>query len=198
MREYLLIFAAVFGLNIIPFFAPATWTVLTFITVRYGIPLLPLALVGAVAATFGRLALAKLSRIIVREKFLKAKTKKNIDDIKLHLERRKGLTFGLFLFYAFSPLPSNQLFIAYGLTNMPIIRIALPFFLGRVVSYTALSYSVSKAALHIFPNSLTRAFGGYFLIVQLLTILTVYLFTKVKWHELFTKKKVEVSPLNLK
>lgn len=192
MNVYLVIFAAVLGLNVIPFFAPATWTVLTFITIRYNIPLLPLALVGAVAATLGRLTLAKLSRVIVREKFLSEKTKKNIDEIKIHLEKRKALTFGLFLFYAFSPLPSNQLFIAYGLTNMSIFRVALPFFLGRIVSYTVLSFSVSKAALYFFPDSLTRAFGGYFLIVQVLTIFSVYIFTKIKWHELFAKRKVEI------
>ena len=45
------------------------------------------------------------------------------------------ITFGTFLGYSISPLPSNYLFIAYGLTSLPIAFVALPFFVGRLVSY---------------------------------------------------------------
>jgi hypothetical protein len=33
-------------------------------------------------------------------------------------------------------LPSNYLFIAYGLTSLPIAFLLIPFFVGRLVSYT--------------------------------------------------------------
>src|SRR6266568_2543577 len=111
---YIIVFAIIFLLNVIPFFAPATWTVLSFIAVRYNyFSILELALVGAIAATCGRVVLAYLARIIVRQNFLSEKMKKNIDDLKRHLEKRTKLTFGIFLAYALTPLPSNQLFIAY-------------------------------------------------------------------------------------
>ena len=45
------------------------------------------------------------------------------------------MTFGTVLGYSISPLPSNYLFIAYGLTSLPIALLALPFFVGRFVSY---------------------------------------------------------------
>ena len=94
-----------------------------------------LALIGAVGATLGRLSLAKLSHFLLREKLLSETHRANIDVIKERLEKRTAFTFGVFLFYAFSPLPSNFLFIAYGLTGLPLLRVALPFFIGRAISY---------------------------------------------------------------
>ena len=71
----------------------------------------------------------------MRKKLLSDAHRANIDVTKNHLEARTTLTAGLFLFYAFSPLPSNFLFIAYGLTGLPLLRVALPFFVGRLASY---------------------------------------------------------------
>lgn len=140
MLIYAIVALIVFAVNIIPFFMPATWTVLVFIAIRYHVSLLPMVIVGATSAMVGRIILAKLSRMIVRQRFLSEKTRNNIDDIKNHLEKRRGLTFSIFLFYAFSPLPSNQLFIAYGLTNMGLKLVAIPFFLGRILSYFILTF----------------------------------------------------------
>lgn len=190
-NTYAIIGIIIFGINIIPFFMPATWTIISFIAVRYGISLWALAVLGAVSATLGRFCLAKLSRIIVRGRFLSEKTRRNIDDIKNHLEKRRGLTFSIFLFYAFSPFPSNQLFIAYGLTNMPLGLVTIPFFLGRLVSYFTLAFLAVTASKTIFPHSLGFVFTSYFLAVQAITVVAVYLFTKINWHKLFTEKKLE-------
>jgi membrane protein YqaA with SNARE-associated domain len=132
-----LLFGLIFGLNLIPVFAPPTWMALAFIGFEFpDTNAVLLALVAAVAATLGRLTLARLSHWLLREKLLSEVHRANIDIIKEHIEKRTTLTFGVFLFYAFSPLPSNFLFIAYGLTGLPLLRIALPFFIGRAVSYT--------------------------------------------------------------
>jgi hypothetical protein len=63
-----LLFGMIFGLNLIPACAPPTWMALAFVGFQFPEtnPLL-LAPVGAVAATLGRLALAKLSHWILRE-----------------------------------------------------------------------------------------------------------------------------------
>jgi membrane protein YqaA with SNARE-associated domain len=188
---YPIIAAVIFGINVVPFFMPATWMVVSFIAVHYGISLWILAFVGAFSATLGRFVLAKLAKIIVREQILSEKTRRNIDDIKTHLEKRQRLTFGVFLLYALSPFPSNQLFIAYGLTNMPLKLVTIPFFLGRLVSYFFLSFFVVTAAKHIVPRSLGFSFIAYFFAGQILTIITVYLFTKINWHKIFVEKKLE-------
>lgn len=190
-----LIFVFVLALNVIPIFAPPTWLVLSAIAVYYNINnILFLAFTGAVAATLGRLILAKVSNKIIRGKLLGEQSKKNVDDIKKHLEKRRTLTFGIFLFYAFSPLPSSQLFIAYGLTNLPLKSIALPFFLGRLTSYTILSFTASEVTRRIAYQFITTGsfLGFYFVISQLVTIVTIYLFVKIDWHALFTEKKLRL------
>src|SRR5215469_14055419 len=104
MWEAILLFLIVFLLNLIPAFAPPTWTVFSFIGFQHpSLNFLPLAFIGALAATSGRLLLAKGSRLIIRQHFLSDPSKQNVDAIRKGLEGKEELTFGLFLFYAFSP-----------------------------------------------------------------------------------------------
>lgn len=177
----------IFALNLIPVFAPPTWMALAFVGFQF-----PetnpwaLALVGAGAATFGRLTLALFSHKIVGKKLLNTAQRTNIDVIKRRLENRTTLTFGIFLSYAFSPLPSNFLFIAYGLTGLPLPRVALPFFLGRFVSY-AFFISGGRAAGRRFQiDSLesTLYSGGYFLVTQIVVIAALYALTRIDWEVL--------------
>src|ERR1700687_1779096 len=95
-----LLFGMIFGLNLIPAFAPPTWMALAFVGFEFPEtnPLL-LAPVGAVAATLGRLVLAKLSHWLVRQRLLSETHRQNIDVIKERLEKRTALTFSVFLFY---------------------------------------------------------------------------------------------------
>lgn len=111
-------------------------------------------------------------------------------------ERKTKATFGVFLFYAFSPLPSNYLFIAYGLTTMELKLIALPFFLGRSVSYTFWGLTSSAVSRHIAMES-TRTLpylSAYFIVSQLVLLYLIYLFTRVDWRTLFLEKKFRLIP----
>ena len=129
MVPILIVLLVVLLLNVIPAFAPPTWMVFSYLGFRYPNHAgWPLVLAGAVGATAGRSILAKISRLILRKRWLSDSARANIDTIKVELERRPKLTFGAFLFYAFTPLPSNYVFIAYGLTTMHLLRIAIPSF----------------------------------------------------------------------
>jgi hypothetical protein len=188
----ILLFLLVFALNVIPAFAPPTWMVFSYLGFRnHGTNVALLALIGALAATLGRLTLAKLSRVIIRQKLLSERTKQNIDAIREGLQGKRKLTFGIFLFYAFSPLPSNYLFLAYGLTTLELKLIAIPFFLGRAVSYSFWGLTSSAIARRFFSmNGGTWSYLTiYFLATQILLLYIVYLFTRVDWRALFTEKK---------
>jgi hypothetical protein len=189
---FLVIFLVVFALNVMPAFAPPTWSVLSFIAIRFNSNIVLLAVVGAVAATLGRLVLAKLSTVIVRQKILSDDTKKNIDAVKERLESKKKLTFGILLFYAFSPFPSNHLFIAYGLTALKLKLIAIPFLLGRVVSYAFWAFTASSVAQLLNYESVTSKsfFSYYFVASQLFGLLTIYVFTRIDWRRVFTEKRL--------
>jgi hypothetical protein len=193
MRSAILLFLLVYALNVIPAFAPPTWMVFSLIGFRYPAHEgMLLALVGACAATLGRISLAKLAYVIVRGRFLSESTRANIEAIREKLEKRRKLTFGVFLFYALTPLPSNYLFIAYGLTGMGLSLIAVPFFLGRVVSYRLWAFTASTVARKLSLES-TEAMpylGGYFVVSQILLLFLVYAFTKIDWRVLFKEKKL--------
>ena len=150
-----------------------------------------LAVVAAAAATFGRITLAKLSRVIVRRRLLSEQTRCNVDAIKHGIEGRPVMTFGTFLAFAFSPLPSNYLFIAYGLTSLPIAFLALPFFIGRLASYAFWIKTASTVGDRLNLDWFESApyFVAYFIISQVLLIPVIYGFTRVDWHAVFTGRR---------
>jgi uncharacterized membrane protein YdjX (TVP38/TMEM64 family) len=151
---------------------------------------------GALAATSGRLVLAKLSRTVIRQKFMGEDARQNIDTIRAGLQGRRKLTFGLFLLYAFSPLPSNYLFIAYGLTTMELKLIAVPFFLGRSVSYSFWRVTSAAVAQRIALESEDTLpyLGWYFVASQIVLLLLVYLFTRIDWRKLLVERRLKWFP----
>ena len=193
MRAIALLFLVVFGLNIIPAFAPPTWMVFSYIGFRYvTVNVALLAVTGAAAATLGRIILAKMARIVVRQKFMSDSSRSNIDSIHEYLEPRRKLTSGIFLFYAFTPFPSNYLFIAYGLTTMQLRKIAAPFFIGRSISYSFWGLTASSVARRITLESTDALsyFSIYFVATQILLLSLIYLFTRVDWRALWNERKL--------
>ena len=188
----ILLFGVVFVLNLLPAFAPPTWTAMSFIGLTIpGINFIWIALVSAIAATCGRIALAKLSHVLVRQRLLSERTRQNVDAIRVAIESRPVITFGTFLGYSISPLPSNYLFIAYGLTSLPIAFVALPFFVGRLVSYGFWLKTASAVSDRLDLDWLDSAhyFVGYFLISQLLLVPVIYCFTRIDWHAAFVERR---------
>lgn len=195
MGLFAVIFVVIYLLNLIPAFAPPTWMVFSLIGFHSLTSHVTwLALVGAVAATCGRVSLAKLSRVVVRQRLLTQQAKDNIDSIRQALEGREKLTFGLFLFYALSPLPSNFLFIAYGLTSMRLSLLAIPFLMGRSVSYAMwgiTSSAVGRALTAEYEDSLPYL-GVYFVVSQIIFLGLVYLFAKIDWRALIAERHLRL------
>jgi membrane protein YqaA with SNARE-associated domain len=188
------LFIAVFVLNLLPAFAPPTWTTMSFIGIAVpNIDVLLLAFVAAVAATCGRVVLAKLSRLIVRQKLLTEGARRNVDAIKIAIEGQRALTLGTFLGYSLSPLPSNYLFIAYGLTSLQIVFLAVPFFIGRFVSYAFWTRTASTVGDWLDWDWFESApyFVAYFLLTQLLLIPVLYGFTRLDWKTLLAEKRIK-------
>jgi hypothetical protein len=182
------LFLLIFTLNLLPAFAPPTWMALSFVGLTYpDIPALNLAFLGATAAMLGRITLARLAYRLVRGNFLDDRQRRNLDAIKNKIEVHHTFTFGLFLAYAFSPLPSNYLFIAYGLTSQRVALVAVPFFVGRLISYTFWVKTASAVGdalnLDLFESASYASI--YFLVSQLLLIPVIYAFTKFDWVSLF-------------
>ena len=186
------LFIVIFVLNLLPAFAPPTWTAMSLIGLTIpSIDFVSLAVIAATAATCGRITLAKLSRAIVQQRLLSEQARCNVDAIRKGIEGRPVMTFGTLLAYSFSPLPSNYLFIAYGLTSLPIAFLALPFFVGRVVSYAFWIRTASAVGDRLDLDWFESApyFVVYFIVSQLLLVPIIYGFTRVDWHAVFAQQR---------
>jgi membrane protein YqaA with SNARE-associated domain len=188
------LFVVVFVLNVLPAFAPPTWTTMSFIGLAIpNIDVLLLASAAATAATCGRVVLAKLSRRIVRQRLLSEQSRRNVDAIKTAIENQRAVTISTFLGYSLSPLPSNYLFIAYGLTSLPIAFLSVPFFIGRFVSYAFWTRTASTIGDWLDWDWFESApyFLAYFLLSQLLLVPVIYTFTRLDWQALFAERRLK-------
>ena len=74
---FVLLFCLILGLNLIPVFAPPTWMALAFVGFQFsGTNPLLLAVIGALAATLGRITLANFSIFCCEINFLARHTGK--------------------------------------------------------------------------------------------------------------------------
>lgn len=134
MSDVLLMLGVVFAVNLVPAFAPPTWTVLVFFLLRYDIPEPVLVVGGAAAAACGRFVLATLSRRFGR--LLPARKHADLMAVGERLERPRS-RLALLAIFVVSPLPSAQLFVAAGLTpNLRLPPLTVAFFCGRLASYS--------------------------------------------------------------
>ena len=135
MEEYLIFFALVLGVNMLPAFGPPTWSIIALYAFNSDLSLAALVGTGALAAASGRFLLGHATRAL-GTRFLPQQTKANLAAARRALEeRRRGGLLALGLF-ALSPVPSAQLFEAAGLARLPLLPFTAAFFAGRIVSYT--------------------------------------------------------------
>jgi hypothetical protein len=187
---YAITFVLVFVVNLIPIFGPPTWTILSFIVFNYhtSIPSLPLlVIVGVVAAAAGRYGLILSSRKVIRNRLLSIKAKENIDHLYSHFKRGKWVASGIFLLDALTPLPSDQLFIAFGLTKFRARYALIPFICGRLVTYSIWVYTADFVSKSVSVSSLGvfSFLSGSVILVELVLIFLIYLFVKIDWQHLF-------------
>jgi hypothetical protein len=146
-----------------------------------------LALVGATGATIGRFILKRISHLFRR--FVGKEQKSNLDIIGGFLNRRKyGYTLTSFLFAA-TPLPSNMLFVTYGLMRAKSIGLYIGFWLGRIISYYIM-LSISDIVLIPFLQLFEDRYTGI-LIADGLGIGLVVLFASIDWGLLIKQRKLK-------
>ena len=186
--SYFGIFLVLIGVNAAPILMPPSWIILTsFHLLDPSLNIVLLAIVGATSATIGRFILKRISGMFRR--FVGPEQKSNLDIIGDYLNKKKyGYVIASFLFGA-TPLPSNMLFIAYGLMRAKSIGIYSGFWLGRVFSYIVMIY-FGNAVLHPFLEVFEDRLTGI-LLVDGMGILVLVLFASVDWSLLITQRKLK-------
>ena len=186
--SYFGIFLVLIGVNASPILMPPSWIILTsFYLLDPNLNIILLSIVGATGATIGRFFLKKISGLF--RKFIGEEQKSNLDIIGDYLNRKKfGYLIASFLFGA-TPLPSNILFITYGLMRAKSVGIYIGFWFGRVLSYIIMIYfgnAVLKPFIDIFEDRLTGI-----LLVDLAGIVVIIFFASINWSLLITKRKLK-------
>jgi len=186
--SYFGIFLLLIGINAAPILMPPTWIVLSsFFALDSSLDPLLLALVGATGATVGRLILKNLSGFFRR--FVGKEQKSNLDAIGNFLNRKKfGYVLTSFLFAA-TPLPSNMLFVAYGMMRAKSIGLYFGFWLGRVLSYYIM-ITISSVVLTPFLELFEDKIIGI-LVADIVGIGVVVIFTCINWQTLLLERKLQ-------
>ena len=186
--SYLGIFLVILGVNISPILMPPSWIVLTsFYLLDPTLNVIFLAVVGATGATIGRYFLKKISGVF--RKFVGTEQKSNLDIIGDYLNKKKyGYLIASFLFGA-TPLPSNILFITYGLMRTKNIGIYIGFWFGRTISYIVMIY-FSDAVLRPFFEIFEDRLVGI-LLIDGVGIGLIIIFASINWTVLITERKIK-------
>jgi len=186
--SYFGIFLLLIGINAAPILMPPTWIVLSsFFALDSSLDPLLLALVGATGATVGRLILKNLSGFFRR--FVGKEQKSNLDAIGNFLNRKKfGYVLTSFLFAA-TPLPSNMLFVAYGMMRAKSIGLYFGFWLGRLLSYYIM-ITISSVVLTPFLELFEDKIIGI-LVADIVGIGVVIIFTCINWQTLLLERKLQ-------
>lgn len=186
--SYFGIFLLLIGINAAPILMPPTWIVLSsFFALDSSLDPLLLALVGATGATIGRLILKNLSSFFRR--FVGKEQKSNLDTIGNFLNRKKfGYVLTSFLFAA-TPLPSNMLFVAYGMMRAKSIGLYFGFWVGRLLSYYIM-ITISSVVLTPFLELFEDKIIGI-LVADIVGIGVVVIFTCINWQTLLLERKLQ-------
>ena len=185
--SYFGIFLLLIGINAAPILMPPTWIVLSsFFALDSSLDPFLLALVGATGATIGRFFLKRISGFFRR--FIGKEQESNLDIIGNFLNKKKfGYTLTSFLFAA-TPLPSNMLFVAYGMMRAKSIGLYIGFWCGRLVSYYIM-ITISEAVLTPFLQLFEDRIIGI-IMADIVGIGSVIFFTCINWQALLFERKL--------
>jgi len=188
--SYLGIFFLLIAINAAQLLMPPTWIILSsFYAIDPLLDPLVLSLIGATGATIGRFFLKSVSGLF--RKFVGQEQKSNLDAIGNFLNlKRFGYIVTSFVFAA-TPLPSNMLFVTYGLLRAKSFGLYVGFWMGRVVSYYVM-ITISTVVLTPFIELFEERYIGI-LIADALGIGSIIFFTCINWNLLLTKRRFKLN-----
>ena len=190
--SWIVVWGLAVTLNAVPAFMPPTWAVLAYFHLYHGLPVVPLAIVGALGATTGRAILALGSRAF-GDRFVPASWRANVEALVGTLQSRPALALPSLALFALGPIPSNHLFVATGLARAPLAPILVVFGSARFVSYV-----LWVSAANVADQSLREAFGSRFagwgaIALQIAGFAVIVLLMRVDWRR-FLQGRTRIKP----
>ena len=115
--------------------------------------------------------------------------KSGLDKIGAYLQSKRFGFFTASFLFAATPLPSNFLFITYGLMRAKTAQIYVGFWLGRAISYYVM-ISISKIVLTPFTKLFTERLWGI-VMIDGITVGMLIFFACINWNLLISEKKLQ-------
>lgn len=183
MTDYLIVFAIVLGVNLLPAFGPPTWSIIALYAFNSDLELALLVATAALAAASGRFLLALATRAL-GTRYLPDRINANLDAAREALERRKRNSMLALGFFALSPLPSAQLFEAAGLARLRLLPFTAAFFAGRVVSYSIYGLTAQELGSTSLGEVLREELSSPLAIaIQLAMLGALVLLARIDWRK---------------
>lgn len=187
LELYLILFALVLAVNLMPAFGPPTWSIIAAFGLSTDLSLPGLIVVGALGAAIGRLLLAHGFRLLGRR--VPAKLRRNLAAAREAFERRPRagvMALGLF---ALSPVPSAQLFEAAGLAGVRLLGFTAAFFAGRLVSYSIYAGAARTLRDHTLGDAMLEHLSSpWGVALQVAMIALLVAFVKIDWERIAARK----------
>lgn len=176
-----LAYLTAFVANLIPAFMPPTFSVLAMFLIHGHLPLYPLTIGGALAAGLGRLGLALLTRNYGR-RLLAPHHRANLRRLGEWLEAKPRwiMTLAVALF-SLGPIPTNDIFIAAGLTAIPLAPVVFGFVIGSSISFTVYDLLAKSAVGNLKDLFLGQWTNLGALLVEVLLVVLVIVLAKINW-----------------
>jgi len=184
----LLVFALTLVLNVIPVFMPPTWMLLAWFSFNTDVPVLVLAATGAVAAMTGRGLLALgFRRLGMR--FLPERWQRNIEELGRQAGQRKQASLVAYVVFLLGPFPSEQLFIAMGIAQTPLVVPLLVFLCIRLIGYLVWVSTANVVAMSL--QDVLRPGPGSTLgiVIQVVSLLLLFAAMQIDWAKWFRERK---------
>jgi len=187
--------ALAFVINLVPAFMPSTWMVMAFFYIRFDLPLLVLTLGSAVASALGRMVLAWGSHAFSR-RFLPGQ-RADLDELGAFLDDHRHVVGPAVFLYALSPLPTNNLFIAAGMTGVNMTAVVAGFIASRMIANTFWVWTTNKAFDSLgtlFTDAITGPLGITLEIVGLIAVVLTFRLPWARWLRRATRRGARPNP----
>jgi len=104
------------------------------------------------------------------------------------MKNKKYGFFSASFLFAITPLPSNLLFMAYGIMKVKNISLFAGFWIGRAIAYyimLSISTVTLKPFLELFDDSLVGI-----LVADIGSLVMIVVFACINWNKLLTERKL--------
>jgi hypothetical protein len=114
--------------------------------------------------------------------------------LKKRLEKKPHFTSFVFFVEAFTPIPSDQFFIAYGLTGMKLRYALIPFFIARIFTYSFWIYAATEVSKSAWAQSFNifSFLSWPFIIAETFILILLFTFVKIDWKHFILNRKLKI------